>query len=688
MSLHRAVPAAILAAGLVWPGATRGQEPATDSVAPIPVRPIVITVLRAPIELREAPYAVDVVDEARLRRGRPGLGLDETLRGVPGVQIDNRYNDALGERISIRGFGARAQFGVRGIKVLVDGIPATLPDGQTTLSHVDLSALGRIEVLRGPASMLYGNAAGGVILLETDPASGAPWEAGVVAGQDGLLRLDATAAGSSADAAYLLHVARLAYDGYRDFSASEKLHATARLHWLRGDEDLRVTGHFVDYDARNPGSLSAAELEADRTAAHLSNRTQRTGERGQQGELGAIWRRPLGAHRLEASAYVVARSVDNPIPPAIIDLRRTAGGARVVFRSGTGTGARGWRWAVGADIGLQHDDRHNFENNAGARGALTLDQSEAVAALGAFANLALPLTGPLDLTAGLRYDRFRFSAADRLIAPDDPDDSGVRTMDALSPSLGLHLALGDAAHLYANATTAFATPTTTELANRPDGAGGFNPSLEPEHTFSVEAGARGRIADRVGVQFALYRAAVDDVLIPFEVASAPGRQFFRNAGSAVHRGVEAALDAELAPRFHARLAYTYTDARFSGGTAATATIDGNRIPGVAPHRIEAAIAFDDGSRYAVLEARHSADIPVDDANSAVSPGYTVLDARIGHAGFRLGRIDLAPTLGITNVTDAAYNASVTVNAFGGRYFEPGPGRAFYAALSLRLGAEP
>src|SRR5690606_8436188 len=353
--------------------------------------------------------------------------------------VDNRYGRGLGDRLSLRGFGARAQFGIRGVKVVVDGIPATLPDGQTTLNHLDLASLGRVEVIRGPASALWGNGAGGVLQLETElpPVAGFRQELESVAGSNGFLRLGSVTAGEAGGASYRVAFSRTATDGYRDWNASEIYRGNAVVRYAAGVNDIRLVGHFVHYDAQNPGALSTAQLAESRTQAHGNNRIQRTGEDGVHGQLGAVWRRPVGQNDLEVSAHEIVRSLTNPIPPTIIGLDRLAGGARVALHGSVVLADNELRWSVGAETELQRDDRQNWANEEGALGELTLDQFETVTGVGAFAQVAAPLGARVRAFGGFRYDRYRFEAEDRLIAADNPDDSGSRSMDALSPSVGL-----------------------------------------------------------------------------------------------------------------------------------------------------------------------------------------------------------------------------------------------------------
>jgi iron complex outermembrane receptor protein len=344
-------------------------------------------------------------------------------------------------------------------------------------------------------------------------------------------------------------------------------------------------------------------------------------------------------------------------------------------------------WSAGAEWEMQHDHRLNHENKAGVRGALLLDQIERVASAAGFAEMSAS-AGPLTVLGAARYDRFRFSVADHLVTATDPDDSGARTLDAWSPTLGASLAAAPWLSFYGNVATAFQTPTTTELANRPSGAGGFNPDLKPERTTSVEAGAKAR-RGAVWAEADVYRARIRDALIPFELEGFAGRQFYRNAGEAVHRGVEASAGVEPVPGLGLRAAYTYTDARFGQYVLGGVDLRGNRVPGIAPHRVEATAFWSrDAGPFAGIDLRHESRTPVADTDSLgrfSSPAYTTVDVRGGWTELRLGVVRLSPTLGITNLFDVRYNTSVVINAARNRFYEPGPGRSAYVGMEMKLG---
>ena len=680
---------------LLWPAALASQADTTRRDT-IRLAPTVVTVTRLPTEIERAPYAVGVTDKTEIQRGKPGFALDEALAGIAGVQVDNRFNYALGERISIRGFGARAQFGVRGVRIVLDGIPMTLADGQTSLNNVDVATLARAEVIRGPASALHGNASGGVIQLETDHGDDLSRQAGIelrtTVGSDGLVRYQLASRHVSGPQFASVSASRLSFDGYRDWNTAQNDHVNFQVGRFFRSGALTLLGNWVAYDADNPGSLpiDSARLKPD-MAWPANKNTFRTGEEGKQGQYGVTWKQAFRGMELHLSGHALQRHVDNPIPQRIVVIDRNAGGARVSLSGEPMLGSRPVRFAVGTEYQLQRDDRQNFINSGGSRGADTLDQLERVRNLAVFGQLSADLASRLRAMAGLRYDQIDFEADDRLIGAGNPDDSGERAMSAVSPSVGLTLRVMPMLDLYSNFSTSFETPTTSELANQESGAGGFNPILEPQTTRSIELGANGRlnIAGIAGnYQLAAYDARVSDALIPFEVASLPGRQYFRNAGSTKNRGVEVGTTLVFPASLSLRGTFTHTDARFDKYSVTvgptTTVFDGKRVPGVAANRADATLRFQPGRAFVDFESRAQSRIPVNDANTARADSYIVHNARVGLANLTFGPASFTPSVGVMNVFDRAYMTSVVVNAFGGRFFEPGPPRSVYGGLVARF----
>ncbi|MCA9738435.1 MAG: TonB-dependent receptor [Gemmatimonadetes bacterium] len=667
--------------------------PGGDTVSAYQLDSLVVELLRTPVRANQAPYSIAALGRADLFGAKAAGSLDEMLEGLPGVEIQNRFNDAVGERISIRGFGSRATFGVRGVKVLVDGVPATIADGQATLDHVDFGSLGRVEALRGPASMLWGSAAGGVLLLESRRApETVPYQqtARLVGGSNGQWTGHTTAAGRTGTLGWLAAVGRTQGDGFRpnplepeaSFSHSEKTQANATLDWQGARDRLRASFNFTRMDAQNPGSLADSVFRSGSREALRFNVLQGASKQIDQAQAGLSWTHELeGERTFEVSGYGITRALDNPITTVVIDLDRRAGGLSAQLSDRVASVARGLRWSLGGQVDLQRDARLNYENDGGTAGALALDQVESVRGTGVFANALLELGAGWLVSGGLRYDRTTFDVEDRFLS-DGRDDSGERTMDALSPAVGVRWESDRTFSVYGNVATSFVTPTTTELANRPDGQGGFNADVDPTTAVSVELGARGWVGRTLAWQLALFRTALDDELVPFEVPSEPGRRFFRNAGSSRYYGIEALVHGRIGEHLSGRLTYSYLDGRYQQFRTDTEDFTDNVIPGAAPHRLDGLLRAAGGVGFVEVHAEYADRIAVDDANSQFSDAYTLIDVRGGVDGgaWTVGRAALTPFAGVTNLFDRVYASAVSVNAFGARYYEPGPGRRFYVGL--------
>jgi iron complex outermembrane receptor protein len=383
----------------------------------------------------------------------------------------------------------------------------------------------------------------------------------------------------------------------------------------------------------------------------------------------------------ELSAWLIRRDVTNPIPGTVIGVNRNAGGVRALISRPWALSFGTLSLGTGVEVEIQRDDRSNWENDGGAKGALTLDQLERVRSGGAFTQLRLDFPNRFSVLGGIRYDRIRFSAEDRFLIRGNPDDSGTRTMDAISPSVGILATVTPSVELFTSVARSFESPTTTELTNRPSGAGGFNPDLEPQTGVSLEGGVRIRFRDNVALELTGFRTDLENQLVPFEVPSDPGRQYFRNAGTSHHTGLEASIEARPVEGAHVRVAYTKVDARFDRYQTDDGDFAGHRVPGLAPHRLDAIGTLSAGPVFLELRGLYQDAVPVDDAGTEEAAPYFLADVRAGLDGIRTGTLRLSPYAAVANVFDRSYTTSVVVNAFGGRFFEPGPGRTY------RLGFE-
>jgi iron complex outermembrane receptor protein len=493
-----------------------------------------------------------------------------------------------------------------------------------------------------------------------------------------------------------LTASRLSYAGERDHSAADLRNLNTRLRLpLGADWSLAVVADVGDDPrADNPGALTLAELRANRDSAPAINLTTNAGKDVTQAQGGVTLRHGFrSGGEADLTVFGLTRDLKNPTTFAYVDLDRRAYGTRFSLTRPLGGGRFAPQLTAGLDFQRQRDDRVNFGNVAGRPDTTrALDQLERVTELGPFAQSAVTLTPRLTLTAGMRYDWVHFQVADRLVSATNPDDSGDRLMRAFSGSLGLAFAPTGAVALYANAGSSFETPTTTELANRPDTAGGFNPTLDPQRAWTYEVGGRGTLADRGDWSVALFQANVNDELISYEVPSSPQRRFFRNAGTARHRGVELGAGLTVVPGVRVGASYTYSDFRylryaFSPDTTPPRVLDGRALLGIPRHALHVTVrAEPHRPRGAWLEVETTgiSSTLVDDTLSLRTSPWWVTNLRLGWEG-RIGGVSFEPFVAANNVFDRLYIGSVVINAARGRYYEPAPGRNVYAGLSFGAG---
>lgn len=683
MDCHvRAVWRSLCLVSLLLLARPAAAEEATEAKAP--VETIVVTGTRSPEPLDRIPAAVSVVDGDEVRKGRAMTGLDEPLRRVPGVFVQNSGNYAQDFRVQVRGFGTRAAFGIREVRVLVDGLPETLPDGQSQIDTIELATIQRVEVLRGAGAALYGNAAGGVIQLFTDPPPDRPGaNLSITGGSYGMAKVVGQV---GAQGERLGGVATGSYfqtDGYRDHSGARSATFLGRLLWDVAERTkLKILLDGVHAPkADDPGGLTGEQANSDPRQARDRNVLLDAGESVDQIRLGAVLDRKVESGSLEAYAYALYRDFDAnlPIVPAqgdgIVAFDRVSpgGGARYTYDRPV----LGWKQAltVGTDVQYQHDDRKRWANVEGQKGDLGLDQIEEVTGVGVYLREAVSVTDTVELSAGIRYDAVHYSVDVK--TPPDSDASGSRTIDAWSPGGGVVYTPTADLSFFGNVTTAFQAPTTTELVN-PDGPG-FNPNIEPQRARNYELGLRfGPKNLEMGV--ALYRIDIIDELIPFETPA--GRVAFRNAGRSRRYGVEVDWRSELLPNLvwtgqgtalHAEyLEYTTDDGDFSG----------NKEPGIPPWFVYNELAYGhDSGLFAAAEAYLVGGYFVDDANTATTPGYGLVNLRFGWEG-TIGDWDVSPFVGFQNVTNARYDGTVRLNAFGGRYYEPAPSFNVYGGVRI------
>jgi iron complex outermembrane receptor protein len=681
------------------------QEPVrADSAQVLPE--ITVTVTRTEEPLSRVPQAVGVLNQAEITRGQQTLGLEEAFTNIPGVFVANRYNFSLDQRLSIRGAGSRSNFGVRGVKVLLDGIPQTLPDGQSQLSNVEFAALDRVEVLRGPSSAIYGNASGGVLALQSQAAGPEAFaqHLRLQGGSYGSRKWQALSSVRAGDVSGTLSVSRFVWDGFRQQSAADNRLLNLGINWAASPVTT-VDVRFLASDApvaENPGALTEAEWEANPDSA-APNNIRRGADKDvsqEQASVSFLRRIPEFDAEFSASAFGLHRDLQNPLatpPPGpqgadapiagtFVAIQRKAGGFRLATAGRLGKDWKLPRLSAGVDFQRLSDDRQNYRSLAGvATDSVLLDQAEDVTEIGPYVQANWTPNERLVLTLAGRYDWVKFSVTD-LHLTDGVDNSGSRALDALTGTAGASYFISEALVPYVNVATAFETPTTTELANQPGTSGGFNDQLDPQRTRSFELGVRGRVGGTVEYTAAGYLSRVTDAIVQFREVG--GRAYFTNAGETQNNGLELGLSVQAMPALRVFGSFTYSNFTFKDyilvNGAVADTLDGNRLAGVPRYFTRIGVRAEPFPGWAVdLDHTLTSSVPADDANAIWVDNWGAGVTNVRLSWFHQWKdINALPFIGVYNLWNRRYISSVTINGAFGRVLEPAPLRNVYVGVEL------
>ena len=686
---RRAIVAAIAAA--LWPQIAPAQDAR-------PVDPLVVTVTRVEERAFDLPVAIDSVGATRIQQDQLQINLSESLARVPGLVVQNRWNYAQDLQISSRGFGARASFGARGIRLFQDGIPATMPDGQGQTGSFSLASAQRIEVLRGPFSTLYGNAAGGVVAIFTEDGPPTPVAQGqVVGGSFGTTNTIAKVGGEARGINYVMAANHFETDGYRDHSDASRDQFNAKLKFTP-DGDTRVTliaNTLYQPEALDPLGLTRAELQTNRRgvdpAATLFDTRKTVGQ--QQG--GATIERSVGTDTiLRLTGYAGHRAVRQYLALSgtgttssggVTDLDGNFGGidARVTTRLMLGGGPLSL--TVGAAYDRQEQARKGYVNNNGALGDLRRDEDDTVHDQDVYAQAEWSPIASLSVLAGLRSSDVRFNSEDHYITASNPDDSGRIAYSHASPVAGVVWHATKDANIYANWGNGFETPTFIELAYQNVGTG-LNFGLQPAISHSTEIGVKAYVFETQRINLAAFNTrTTNEIIID---AATGGRTTYKNAGRTRRRGVEAEWEGALGGGFTGYAAYTYLSATFAAdtttGTPPQIVQAGSRLPAVPANSAYAELAWaraEWAGFSTALEFQYADKLYVNERNSDFAASYSVVNARAGFEQ-RAGMWTLREFVRVNNLADRNYVGSVIVGDTNGRFFEPAAGRNYLVGLSV------
>ena len=701
-------------AGTVLVGALLLVANAAEAqTVPVRIDPVVVTGTRVERPAFDVPGSIDRVDGGDIRDGRLQVNLSESVGAVPGLVARDRQNYAQDVQLSVRGFGARSSFGVRGVRLYVDDIPATLPDGQGQITHVDLGSVDRIEILRGPFSALYGNSSGGVVAVYTEDGKAPPTVTPNFAiGSDHLARGGLKFSGAAGAIDAVMDINRFITQGYRDHSAAQRNLANAKF-GIALDEasTLKLVVNSVELGrANDPLGLTHAAFDANPRGVDASALQFNTRKAMDQSQAGLVYSRRLDdvnsiravvydGHRntIQFQAIPVAAQQGPLSPGGVIALGRDYRGVDLRW---TGSYREAPLGPLTVVAGLAYDQlnekRRGYRNfigrTLGGQGDLRRDEINDVNDADVYLQASWKLAPRWSIDVGARRSVVRFQSSDRFVTATNPDDSGNARYSAVTPVAGVIYAPMDDLRLYVSAGRGFETPTLNELSYRPDGSSGLNFALQAVHSTNLEAGIKARSTVLGTVTAAAFQVRTNDELVTQN--SLGGRATFQNAGDTRRNGLELSIRRDLWSATQLQFAYTLLDARYrSGFLTCSATpcarpnrvvASGNRIPGIARSTFYGELAWAPPSGWrAAIEARASSRVFVDDVNSDAAPSYAIASIRAGYL-LRWALWTVTGFARVDNLFDRHYAGSVIVNETNGRFFEPAPGRTFTVGLSASI----
>ncbi|WEJ06175.1 TonB-dependent receptor [Pseudomonas sp. FJ2-5-13] len=682
---------------LLLPGLLALSSTVQGDDSPLTLAPTVVSGSRSASPTFDLPYSVDGISREQISDGQLGINASEALSRVPGLVVQNRQNYAQDLQISSRGFGARSAFGVRGIKLVADGIPASTPDGQGQAATFNLDTAERIEVLRGPAATLYGSNAGGVIQMFSRDGEGPPRiGAETLVGSDGLNKNHLSAEGAANGAGFVLDASRMDTNGYRDHSSARRDQTFAKLN-VEPDDDSKLALIYSSLEqngTQDPLGQTWAAYKADPRSVSANALNYNTRKSIDHQQLGMNYERYFGGATLQVNAYTGRRSVIQylSIPGGsasdkrggVVDFDRTFYGGSVHWLQPITSAPGDLTLITGLDYDRSQDDRQGYSNTVngihGVKGVLGRDEIDTATSLDPFVQ-ANWLLGDWTLQAGLRHSTMKMDVDDHFIS--DGNDSGNKTYQKNTPSISAMYAFTPDLHAYVSAGKGFETPTQAESAYS-NTSNGFNFNLKPSVSKQYEVGVKARIGQDTRLNAALFQITTDNELVI--ARSDGGRSTYQNAGRTLRRGFELGLESQLSDHWSTSLAYTRLQAQYDSDFVNNGkTIDkGNYLPGVPQTTLFTELNWKPRDWVSTaIEGLYRSKVYVEDTNQQhAAPAYSVFNWRARFEQ-KVEHWTFHQTLRLDNLLDRQYVGSVIVGDGNGRYYEAAPGRSWYAGAGAQ-----
>lgn len=632
------------------------------------------------------PISVTTIDVIDIKDMSQQLSLNDYINVVPGLFALNANNFSQDLRVSIRGFGARSSFGIRGVKIMVDGIPETTPDGQGQIDNLNLGAIEKMEIISGPSSTLYGNASGGVINILTKSNIESNYlKLASTFGSYDLKQYQIQGGVKFNNTGILLQGTNTYTDGYREQSGFESTNVNLRVkQGFSKRSELNILINYSDSPfAGDAGGLTLEEVNEDRRQARSRNVDFRTAETVSQFKLGANYSYTGIKSDFTSYGFFSNRDFYGLLPfefGGIVKLDRVYYGIGSSYSIKSKYQRHENTFQLGYDFGKQEDDRSRFRNLAGDQGDKTLDQTESFTSFGIYA-LNHWRNGKLFIRSGIRYDHNKIEVEDLFLS--NGDQSGDIVLETFNPSIGFSYEFSKTNYVYTNFSTSFETPVLSELSANPTDEGGFNKTLDPQKARNFEIGYKMN-SKKFSTEIALFYINTKDDIVPYELEQFPDRTFYKNAGETIRKGIEFNYEMLLNKKLDMNLGYTFSNFKYEDYTTPNGDYKGNYLPGIPKHMGSLIINYRDSDGFQLrLTNRYVGALFTNDQNLVEDDGYLVANLNIGHS-FSLGALELKPFLGVNNLFDTKYNDNVRINAFGGRYYEPAPELHVYGGIRLLL----
>ncbi len=644
-----------------------------DSIQSIDLENVVVKSTKINTIQKQIPLSVTLKSFSKDKNFDSQSSFSNFIKNTPGVFTTSSNNFSQDLRISIRGFGARSAFGIRGLKLIVDGIPETTPDGQSQLDNLPLGLISNIEILRGPNANLYGNSSGGVISINTlsDPNEKYYRTSGIF-GAYQYQSIQRTRVFDWKNSNLIIHYDKRRSNGYRDQSGYKsnilnlkyinELNQKNKIIW-----QINYTNSPYAFD---PGGLKLSEVENNRRQARKNNIDYDTYEKVEHIKTGISWNYKKNENSFfDSYFFYQQRDFYSKLPfnyGGIISIDRNYFGFGTKYTTNKNFQNRNTSLVLGVDYLSQSDDRKRFKNNFGLRGEITLDQIENFDTSGFYLVNQTTYNSGLLLRYGIRYD----------INSIGIDSDNKVNLDKVNPSLGLSYSINSSDNIFFSFGTSFETPTLNELSNNPDGSG-FNKDLKSNNALNYEVGWR-KLLPNISIEAVAYITNSDNEILPYEIELFPGKNFYRNVGSTLRTGIELSSSFSFKSWLF-NINYTLSKNRFKDFTLDGNDLSENLIPGIPSQMLDLEILFKLSKKSTlILTNRHIGERYADNLNQTLVSSYNIFNIKYSREVLKNSEF----SIGVNNFFNQDYFDNIRINAFGKRYYEPAPKRNFYFGVNF------